>query len=231
MIQGVTYRRVSTREQERSGYSLEAQDDNNQVYAKVNDIEIVANFYDVQTGRVDTRAGLQQALEYLRSGKAKALVCIDNDRVFRNEIEYMLLRYEFQKAGIELHYSRRGGKVDLDSIGGQIVEDIKGRMAVEELRVFQQRSMESRYKLARTGKVVGHGRYPYGYRLVDQALVMFEPEAEIVRRVFEWYVYERLSARGIAAKLTEARIPTRADEEPDKYPRKKREVGEWVVPQ
>ena len=86
--------------------------------------------------------------------------------------------------------------------------------------------------MARAGKVVSHGRALYGYRLADdrQHLVVFEPEAQIIRLVFEWYTVgdetgARLSTIAIARKLSEMQIPTWADTR--KGVSKTRAAGQW----
>lgn len=229
MKRGISYRRVSTLEQAKRGFSLPTQAELNQAYADQNGITLVNDFWDDETGATSARDGWQQALEWLRSRRAEALVVIDNDRVFRNEVEYMLLRHELQERGIELHYSLRGGLVKLNDVGSQIVEDIHGRLAAEERRVTRERTMRGRIGKAKRGFVVSHGRHPYGYRLTTdkQQLEIFELEAETVRRIFRLYVVNGYSLSGIAELLTAEHVPTRSDSSPEMFPNKKVGPGVW----
>jgi len=52
---------------------------------------------------------------------------------------------------------------------------------------------------------------PYGYRLSNNGngvkLIVNEAEAQVIQMVFDWYVNERMTARGIADQLTQMRIP------------------------
>lgn len=73
----VTYRRVSTEEQGKSGLGLEAQDRDIRLYLQGysdQPFEIIGEFVDVQTGKDDDRPQLALALEMARREKAELLV-------------------------------------------------------------------------------------------------------------------------------------------------------------
>jgi len=53
---------------------------------------------------------------------------------------------------------------------------------------------------------------PYGYRLVDKALAVYEPEAAIVRNIFTLYL-RGFSTSEIARELNKLNIPTKAGKE------------------
>jgi site-specific DNA recombinase len=88
-------------------------------------------------------------------------------------------------------------------------------------------------RICKDGKVMLHGnKPPYGYRVEDRMLVIYEPEARIVRLIFTWYVYgdengKRLSIKAIARRLTEMKVPTYTDLRPNATFKKKRGYGEW----
>ena len=54
---------------------------------------------------------------------------------------------------------------------------------------------------------------PYGYRLVDKMLTVYEPEAGIVRNIFALYL-QGFSTSEIARELNKLNIPTKAGKEP-----------------
>lgn len=84
---GVSYRRVSTDEQADKGHSLPAQLAEIQTYAARNGIEFVGEpFYDDYTGSSLNRPGLQQALKWLREGRADCIVIFDSDRLTRQSV-------------------------------------------------------------------------------------------------------------------------------------------------
>ncbi len=86
----------------------------------------------------------------------------------------------------------------------------------------------------KSGVVLLHGNPPpYGYRLSDdgKTLVVYEPEARIVRLIFTWYVEgdengKKLSVGAIVRRLTEMDILTWRDTH--KWGFKKRGFGQWT---
>ena len=121
-----------------------------------------------------------------------------------------------------------------DTPEGNLQKNVKGSIAEYEREKIRERTMRGRHNIARSGKVVTHGRPLYGYRLSDDGklkiLVIFEPEARIVRLVFLWYIAgdetgKRLSMQAIANKLSEMNVPTWADTH--KGVKKTRMAGQW----
>lgn len=73
----VTYKRVSTSEQGRSGLGLEAQERDIQLFLEgYNEVpyEIIGEFTDVQSGADDDRPELKKAIEIARKSRAELLV-------------------------------------------------------------------------------------------------------------------------------------------------------------
>ncbi len=88
----------------------------------------------------------------------------------------------------------------------------------------------------KAGSVLTHGITPYGYREVEEegrfALVVYEPEAEVVRLIYHYYVEGDANATpmnlsDIARGLTSMKIPTHSDTCPVDRGWKKRGQGEW----
>ncbi len=77
MKQYVTYRRVSTQDQGRSGLGLAAQDRDIGIFLDAfseEPFEVIGEFMDVQTGSADDRPKLSEALELVRQSGAELLV-------------------------------------------------------------------------------------------------------------------------------------------------------------
>jgi DNA invertase Pin-like site-specific DNA recombinase len=70
----IGYRRVSTREQGRSGLGLEAQTAAVEAYAASRSAQILAWYEDVQSGADRTRPGLERALTACKQYRAKLIV-------------------------------------------------------------------------------------------------------------------------------------------------------------
>ncbi|MCB0175807.1 MAG: recombinase family protein, partial [Anaerolineae bacterium] len=209
----VSYRRVSTDEQA-NNYSLSSQQKEIQTYAARNGMEIVADFMDDYTGSSLERPGLTQARRWAKQRRADCIICLDSDRLTRHPTHYIILRDELVELGIELHYTRRG-KVNLDDSMSMLIEDFYGRKNEQWKKDIIEATTRGRREKVRQGNVITHGTPPYGYREVKDGdktrLEIYEPEAAIVRRIFNLYVYEEKGYHLITQELTADNIPTRAD--------------------
>lgn len=224
MKPAIQYRRVSTKEQDDRGYSPEVQDTDNQAYAARNGLVIVADFFDDESGMTLERPGFTAALRYMAANDITAIIAHNNDRITRHPLHYAMLRDEWEQNKIELHYSMRG-QVSFD-FGGQVSEDIYGRFAKEWWKRILELTRAGKRKKVSSGKVIVAQRPPYGYRLENDALVIVEEEARIIRLIFQMYL-DGNSMQAIAEHLTGLNIPTHADLHTKTGPRKKSHYGFW----
>lgn len=100
---GIAYTRVSTKEQA-EGFSLAAQKDACQSYAKKLGFKIKKTFTDPGvSGKSLERPGLLALLEYCRNHREISfVVCYKLDRISRQTSDYLIVRQKLAKHGIEL---------------------------------------------------------------------------------------------------------------------------------
>lgn len=225
MKKAISYRRVSTKEQDERGTSPESQSEDIQRYARNNNLVIVADYFDDASGMNLFRPGITNAMAALSEGQAGVFVAFDSDRVSRNPRDYLNFREQLAEWGVELHYSQRG-KVDF-SFGGQVIEDIQGRFAHEWRRKIVTLTSEGKRKKASEGKVITAKRPPYGYRAENGTLIIHEEEARIVRLIFKLYTQGTHNLSEIAVYLTGLRIPSHADVHAGMSQPKKWHKGYW----
>jgi DNA invertase Pin-like site-specific DNA recombinase len=84
-----------------------------------------------------------------------------------------------------------GQEVRLDDEGDEIISSVRAMLARRESREKSHRTRSGMREAARRGRWLSNA--PFGYRLVEQRLVVEPTEAEAVRRVFREY----LDGRGI----------------------------------
>lgn len=226
MKTAVVYRRVSTREQGEYGYSLQAQQTDITAYALAAGYQVVDDISDDESGMILNRPGLNRIRELLHAGRADVLIAHDSDRLSRNPVDYITLRDELARLGVELHYSQRG-RVGIGTFGGDLVEDFYGRFAHEWRRKLLENTRNGKRTAAQSGRVIVAKRPPYGYRLDAGRLVIFEPEAVIVRLIFRLYVIDGNSISEIADELTRRNEPTFADLNIHTISGKKAPRGAW----
>lgn len=226
MSKAVVYLRVSTKEQGDKGYSLPTQLLECQVYAAKNEIQIFRVIQEDMSGQILERPGLSEARELIRSRQVDAIIAHDSDRVTRDPEHYMMLRHEWADLGIRLHYAQRG-EINLNEFGHKIVEDIRGRFAEEWSKKIREASIRGKRGKVSDGKVIVAKRAPLGYKFdeIQGQLVVYEPEAEIVRLIFKLYTVDGLSGQGIAVYLTQKGVHTPGDNDPKIFKRKPK--GFW----
>jgi len=79
----ITYARVST-DKQRDGWSIAAQQRELMKKATENNLDVIANFVDVRSGKSMERPGLQQALAFLESEEVSVLLVWRLNRLSRN---------------------------------------------------------------------------------------------------------------------------------------------------
>jgi site-specific DNA recombinase len=202
------YARVSTEDQaERYGLGVQLTALRALAAQRGDDVAAGAEFVDDgASGATLDRPALTRLRAAVRDRAVQAVLIYDPDRLSRSLAHLLLLMDEFKRAGAELVYVTTPR---VDSPEGRLLEHVKGVVAEFEREKIRERTVRGRWEKARRGLRVA-SRAPYGYRL-DPAqpggILVFEPAAAIVRRIFGWLVDEGASIRGITARLRRDGVP------------------------
>ena len=88
----VLYARVSSKEQEREGFSIPAQCKLLRSYAARHEFTIVGEFIDVETAKQSGRTNFTKMIEYLKDHPdVNTLLCEKTDRLYRNFKDYVII--------------------------------------------------------------------------------------------------------------------------------------------
>lgn len=210
----IIYARVSTDEQAESGTSIDNQIEKSLAYAASRNLQVVNIFKEDYTGKVLDRPELIKVRDMLRAGLADNLIVYKTNRLDRSEwgVNLLILLQELKSLGVSLHYSQAGRRVDLTNPVEALMESISGWQAGEDHRETVTKLHEGRLKRAKDGYVVPHAHPPYGYKAVKEDkrwyFEIYEPEAQIVRMIFHWYVFgdetgNTLTMHAIADRLNQ----------------------------
>jgi site-specific DNA recombinase len=171
-------------------------------------IEIAATYEDrgISGATIAARSGIQKLLDAAEKKEFDCIVVESLSRLSRSMRDMNLIADRLKFLGIEIWAVNSGGRVDTVQIG---VLGLVAQMQREETAKMVKRGMEPK---AATGKNMG-GR-AYGYRVPELAegvshtgiLQVYEPEAKIIRRIFEEFV-SGWTPRQIAYGLNEDKIP------------------------
>jgi site-specific DNA recombinase len=209
----VLYARVSKDDTKRDGRNLRSQIEMGREYCQERGYTIVAELAEDDRGASGADFDLpklNEALEMARAGEADVLVVRELDRFARKLAKQLIIEGQFKAAGAVCEYVLGDYP---DTPEGRLNKHIRATIAEFEREKINERMVRGKHNKIKAGNVVTH-KTTYGYKLVDvdgkHTLEVYEPEARIVRMIFDWYTdpSERLPLRGIARKLNKLGILT-----------------------
>lgn len=210
MEKAVCYVRVSTEEQARGGVSLEAQEERLKAYCNMAGLEVAAVIREEGVSGAKplaARPGGERLLQLLAKKKAKHVVALKLDRLFRDAEDALRQTKAWDKAGIALH---------LVDMGGQTLNTATamGRFFLNMMAAFAE--LERNLIAERTATALAHKKAhrkayaptPYGFERVGDALLENPQEQEVIAQIFAWR-RAGWSLRKIAAELNRQGVPTK----------------------
>ena len=96
----VKYGRVSSKEQEKEGFSIPAQFKLLDQYAKSQGLKVVREFVDVETAKKPGRAGFDEMIKFLKRSSVRVLLVEKTDRLYRNLKDYVTV----DELDLEIHF-------------------------------------------------------------------------------------------------------------------------------
>ena len=189
--------------------SIEVQVEKCTEWCHRNNIPILGIFSDEATsGMKDTRPQYENMMMQLRQGIADTVVIYDQSRMFRKMTAWFSFRDELNALGV------RVVSVTQPMIGKDLRDPTnfltEGSMALfNQIWALQsrQKTVEKMRFMARNGQHTG-GKPALGYTVENGRLVICEPEAAIVRRIFREYA-DGLSYREIIEGLNRDGLKTK----------------------
>ncbi|WP_051276515.1 recombinase family protein [Desulfovirgula thermocuniculi] len=163
----------------------------------------------------DDRDVLRSVIADALSGKFKILLVFKSDRLSRKSLEYPLVLWQLQVAGVEVISvadAPGGKKLELKDQYDKLLRFIEGWQSETESVNTRIRVSHVMRQMAEQGKWTG-GRPPYGFRLSDSKkglpLEIDEREAAVLREMCRLYLEEGLGSKRIATILNERGLRTR----------------------
>ncbi len=206
--------RVSTDKQENNS-SLDAQLQRDHEHCRKKNYTVVVERKEVFSGGfVLARSVLNELLTMMANGQINCIVVDVTDRLGRGEvIAQCELLAKLNGGWIEYAQSGR----DISTVEGIALHATDQLVSGIERLNIKRRTTGGKYDWAQKGRVITSSMRPYGYdfvityddrgRRVDATLHTVEDEARVVLMIYEWVVYEGLTIRGVANRLTEMGIP------------------------
>jgi site-specific DNA recombinase len=137
--------------------------------------------------------------------------CLSPDRLARAYVYQVLVLDELAAFGVKVLF--HDAPAINDDPQAKLLTQMQGVIAEYERAKISERNRRGRLWRSRAGEVVSW-KVPYGYRRIPRdgkvpaRLEVFEPEAAVVRRIFDEYVTGGRSIRQIMRSLNADQIPT-----------------------
>lgn len=196
------YLRVSSEEQAKHGYSLDAQEEALKDFCKRNNHIILGIYRDEGiSGRkpYTKRPAMVQLLDDLEKVRPDIILFTKLDRWFRNIKEYykvqdILDRYKVDWKAINEEY-------DTSTASGRLYVNIKLSIAQDEADRTSERIKDIQSQLVAQGKVLG-GSVPLGYAIKDKRVV-FGENINITKEAIDHYMLHQ-SAHATARHINDS---------------------------
>ena len=184
MTSAVIYARVSSKEQEREGYSIPAQLELFRDYAAKHGLTIVKEFAESESAKASGRKLFSEMIRYVEENKVSAVLFEKVDRMTRNFKDLILIYDLMDNSDVKVHVIKNSLILDKKS---KSQDKFQLDIHVVLARNYINNLSEEVKKGMRQKKLQGGWPHlaPYGYDNKDSTVVLKEQEAAKVKMMFK----------------------------------------------
>lgn len=191
------YVRVSTQDQAQHGFSLDAQQDSLINYAKALGYEIYKIYRDEGKSAKDLkRPEMIQLLKDAETRKFQAIFIYKLDRFSRSLKDLILTIDKLKEWGID--FISLQDKIETTSASGKLMFHIISAFAEFERNIIGDRTKFGMERKAKEGGFIT--KAPKGYKLINKELIIYEKDAQEVKKAFEEFANNNISLTQIGKK-------------------------------
>ena len=201
----VLYARVSSKEQEKEGFSIPAQLKLLNKYAEDNRLQVVQEYVDVETAKRSGRTGFTEMIRILQNeakypSPCRTLLVEKTDRLYRNLKDWVTL----DALDLEIHFVKENVTLSHESRSSEkFMHGIKVLMAKNYIDNLSEETKKGMLEKAEQGIYPSFA--PLGYINVEcNGRRFIQPDPAIgphVRKMFEWYATGNYSLLELTRKL------------------------------
>ena len=169
--------------------------------------ELVEVYYDEGITGTSThhRKGFNRMISDCENGKIDTILTKEVSRFARNTIDTLTYTRKLSLLGINVIFMNDG--IDTSDKDGELRLSIMASIAQEESRKTSERVKWGLKRRMEKGDIIGKRRI-YGYKVVDNQYEVIPEEAEVIRRIFHEYYYDKKGSTLIAQGLNADNIPS-----------------------
>ena len=195
------YARVSSKEQEVEGFSIQAQLELLRGFAMTQRMKVLHEFVDVESASMRGRTRFGEMVAFLRKNRSKCntILVEKTDRLSRNLFDYATL----DELGPTIHFVKDGTILSPDSKSSeQFIHGIKVLMARNYSQNLGEETLKGMLQKAKSGLYPSAA--PSGYRNVEgtdqRRIIVPNSDAPTITRLFEEFASGQYSLTTLAAK-------------------------------
>jgi DNA invertase Pin-like site-specific DNA recombinase len=203
MQSAVIYARVSSREQEREGYSIPAQRKLLQEYARVRGFRVLHEFIDVESAKNPGPKEFGKMLRLLQSDPQCRIVLVEKtDRLYRNRADSIAFEEPIETRTVEIHLVKEGRVIAKDSRSqDKFMHDIQVAVAKHYSENLREEVKKGMREKAEEG--IYPGRAPFGYKnnSITRSIDVDPQRAPLLKQIFEMYASGHYSLSTLREKV------------------------------
>ena len=198
MRPAVLYARVSSKDQEREGFSIPAQLKLLREYALRNSFEIVHEFIDVETAKQTGRVQFGNMLAFLGVSKGMAILVEKTDRLYRNFHDLV----KIEDSGVEIHFAKESRILGKDTRSSdRLAHNINAVLARHYIDNLKEEVTKGMREKAEQG--IYPSRPPFGYtnNKAEHTIEVHKENSLILRRTFELWATGQFSLEKLRKQI------------------------------
>lgn len=191
------YVRVSTQDQAQHGFSLDAQQEALQNYAKAIGYDIFKIYRDEGKSAKDlNRPEMQQMLTDAKDKKFSAIFIYKLDRFSRSLKDLILTIDQLKEWGID--FVSLQDKIETTSASGKLMFHVISAFAEFERNIIGDRTKFGMERKAKEGGFIT--RAPQGYKMFHKQLIIDPENVDKIRNIFKTFLESNISLTQLAKK-------------------------------
>lgn len=197
-MKAVIYARVSSRDQEKEGFSIPAQIKLLQEYAQKHGLEVSHIYQEAETAKKIGREQFNAMLEFLAGSPDHCILVEKTDRLYRNFKDYVRL----EELNVPIHLVKEGETLTEDSRSHvKFIHGIKVLMAKNYIDNLSEEVKKGQREKAEQGHLPTIAPYGYKNNKETHMIEVDDSRAEFVKRAFELYNTQEYSLESLRKKL------------------------------
>jgi site-specific DNA recombinase len=199
--QAVLYTRVSSKDQEKEGFSIPAQQRLLREYALGKGLTILQEFSDVETAKQSGRSSFAAMLGYLKKHACRTILVEKTDRLYRNIKDWSSI----DELGVTIHFVKENVVIGPESRSAdQLMHGIKVVMARNYSLNLGEETRKGMLEKARSG--IYPSCAPLGYLNAEgsngkRTIVPDPNSASVITELYDHFATGKYSIKSLAAKF------------------------------